>query len=215
MRAIPLQFQAGYTGTMAVVEETTDSSSGLSLAIRLRDGSTDALRELVDLYGPLVDSWCAQAGLAASSRADIGQEVFLAVHRNIARFDATGPRATFRGWLWTITRNAMLQSRRRRQPEGRGGSTAAAQLGQLPDVWGGASVDEPPSTADTTASLLRRALMQIRPTVEPQTWNAFWNTAVLGRSAPDVADELGITPAAVRQAKSRMLRRLRRQLGDR
>ena len=61
----------------------------------------------------------------------------------------------------------------------------------------------------------RRALDEMRRTVEPQTWNAFWNTAVLGRSAPDVADELGLTPAAVWQAKSRMLRRLRRQLGDR
>jgi RNA polymerase sigma-70 factor (ECF subfamily) len=62
---------------------------------------------------------------------------------------------------------------------------------------------------------LRRALEQIRPTVEPQTWNAFWNTTVLGRTATDVAAELGLTAGAVRQAKSRMLRRLRRQLGDR
>ena len=62
---------------------------------------------------------------------------------------------------------------------------------------------------------LRRALDQIRPMVEPQTWNAFWNTAVLGRWAPDVAEGLGLNPAAVRQAKSRILRRLRRQLGDR
>ena len=83
------------------------------------------------------------------------------------------------------------------------------------DPWAGISNDDPPSTPDETASLLRRVLHEIRPTVEPQTWNAFWNTAVLGRSAPDVADELGLTPAAVRQAKSRMLRRLRRQLGDR
>lgn len=200
---------------MPIVEENTDSSSGLSLAIRLRDGSADAWRELVDLYGPLVDHWCSQAGLSASTRADIGQDVFLAVHRGIERFDATGPRATFRGWLWTITRNAVLQWRRRREPEGRGGSTAEAQLAQIPDLWESASIDEPPSTADETASLLRRALRQIRPNVEPHTWNAFWNTAVLGQSAPDVADELGLTPAAVRQAKSRMLRRLRRQLGDR
>ena len=39
---------------------------------------------------------------------------------------------------------------------------------------------------------------------------AFWQTAVLGRAAPDVASELGLTAAAVRQAKSRTLRRLRR-----
>ncbi len=129
---------------MPAIEEETGSSSGLSLAIRLQGGSAEAWRELVDLYGPLVESWCARAGLAASSRADVGQEVFLAVHRGIARFNPTHPRATFRGWLWTITRNAVLAWRRRREPVGRGGSTAEGQLAQLPDSWTSASSDEPP-----------------------------------------------------------------------
>lgn len=191
------------------------SSSGLSLAIRLQDGSADAWGELVELYGPLIESWCRKAGLSAASRADIAQEVFLAVHRNIAGFDPKHPRATFRGWLWTITRNAVLQWRRRREPEPPGGSSALARLAEVPDPWGGSLSDDPPSSPDETASLLRRALDQIRPSVDPQTWTAFWNTAVLGRSAPDVAEELGLSPAAVRQAKSRTLRRLRRQLGDR
>ncbi|MEZ6101764.1 MAG: hypothetical protein R3E01_22750 [Pirellulaceae bacterium] len=46
------------------------------------------------------------------------------------------------------------------------------------------------------------------------TWDAFWRTAVLGQATADVADELGMTAAAVRKAKSRTLQRLRRQLGD-
>ncbi|HUG90374.1 MAG TPA: sigma-70 family RNA polymerase sigma factor [Planctomycetaceae bacterium] len=200
---------------MSATDQTASSSSGLSLAVRLRDGSADAWRELVDLYGPLIESWCRRAGLPASARPDVGQEVFLAVHRGIAGFDPTRPQATFRGWLWTITRNAVLEWLRRRTPEPPGGSSALGRLAEIPDPWGNASSDDPPSTPDETASLLRRALDEIRPTVAPQTWNAFWNTAVLGRSAPDVADELGLTPAAVRQAKSRLLRRLRRQLGDR
>jgi RNA polymerase sigma-70 factor, ECF subfamily len=200
---------------MSAIDQTESSSSGLSLAIRLREGSADAWRELVDLYGPLVDSWCRRAGLSAAARADVGQEVFLAVHRGIGRFDATQPHATFRGWLWTITRNAILKWLRRREPEPAGGSTALSRLAGIPDSWEEAASDEPPSTPDESASLLRRALEQIRPTVEPQTWQAFWKTTVLGQSATDVAEELDLTPAAVRQAKSRILRRLRRQLGDR
>jgi len=200
---------------MVSIEESTGSSSGLSLAIRLRDGSTDAWRELVELYGPLVESWCRQAGLSGSARADVGQEVFLAVHRGIHGFDPTQPNATFRGWLWRITRNAVLQWLRRTEPMPPGGSTARARLEEIPDPWADATGDEPPTSAGETALLLRRALEQIRPTVEPQTWDAFWNTAVLGGSAPEVAEELGLTAAAVRQAKSRMLRRLRQQLGDR
>ena len=200
---------------MTATDQTASSSSGLSLALRLREGSADAWRELVDLYGPLVESWCRRAGLSASARADVGQEVFLAVHRGIAGFDPARPHATFRGWLWRITRNAVLEWLRRRAPEPPGGSTALQRLAEIPDPWGDGSSDDPPSTPDETASLLRRALDEIRPTVEPQTWQAFWKTAVLGQSAPDVAQELGLTPAAVRQAKSRLLRRLRRQLGDR
>lgn len=199
---------------MTVIEPMAESSSGLSLAIRLQEGSAAAWRELVDLYGPLVDGWCRRAGLPEASRADVGQEVFLAVHRGISGFDPAHPRATFRGWLWTITRNAVLQWLRRSEPAGPGGSTAMARLANLPDEWSVAG-DEPPSSPDESASLLRRALDQIRPSVQPQSWEAFWNTAVLGRPAPEVAEDLGLTAAAVRQAKSRILRRLRRQLGDR
>ena len=200
---------------MPANDQSEDGSSGLSLAVRLQGGSPEAWRELVDLYGPLVESWCRRAGLAEAARSDVGQEVFFAVHRGIAKFDSTRPHATFRGWLWTITRNAVLEWLRRREPQPAGGSTALAHLADIPDPWESASGDDAPSTPDESAALLRRALAQIRPTVEPQTWNAFWNTTALGRTATDVAAELGLTTAAVRQAKSRMLRRLRRQLGDR
>jgi RNA polymerase sigma-70 factor (ECF subfamily) len=61
---------------------------------------------------------------------------------------------------------------------------------------------------------LRRALAQIKPRIEPQTWQAFWHTVVLGETTAEVAERLGMTRAAVRKAKSRTLHRLRQQLGD-
>ena len=54
----------------------------------------------------------------------------------------------------------------------------------------------------------------IRGEFHPHTWQAFWATAVEGRSAPDVAAELGMSPVGVRVAKSRVLQRLREALGD-
>jgi hypothetical protein len=66
-------------------------------------------------------------------------------------------------------------------------------LAAIPDPWEDGTNDESSSTPDESAALLRRALDQIRPTVEPQSWEAFWSTAVLGRSAREVADELGLT----------------------
>src|SRR4029077_14702670 len=84
--------------------------SGLSLAVRLRQDSNNAWSELVELYGPLVESWSAKAGLVPADRQDVAQEVFLSVHRSINRFDPTIPGATFRGWLWRITRNAVIKT---------------------------------------------------------------------------------------------------------
>ena len=209
---------------MATSALNSDSSSGLSLAIRLRDGSLDAWAELVDLYGPLIESWTTAAGLGAMAREDIAQEVFLSVHRSIGNFDPDSPGSTFRGWLWRITRNAILQSLRKPHTPGRGGSAAAQRLGQFEDPLRDASLaerfpdataDRPPARADDTTDLLHRAMQQVKPKVEPTTWDAFWETTVRGRSAIDVAESLGISPAAVRKAKSRTLQRLRKQIGDR
>jgi RNA polymerase sigma-70 factor (ECF subfamily) len=42
----------------------------------------------------------------------------------------------------------------------------------------------------------------------------FWLTAVEDRGPTDVAARFGVTPVAVRKAKSRVLRRLREEIGD-
>ena len=53
------------------------------------------------------------------------------------------------------------------------------------------------------------AAEQVRPTVEPATWQAFWGTAVEGQAAKEVAAALGLSVAAVYMAKSRILARLK------
>ena len=193
---------------------SSSDSSGLSLAVRLQRDSGQAWHELVELYGPLVSSWAAAAGLPAASCEDIVQEVFLSVHRAIDDFDPSAPGATFRGWLWRVTRNAVLQSLRKPHPDARGGSTALGQLAKLLDPWSESFDDSPPSTPGDTSELLGRAMRQIESRVEPVTWQAFIRTTVHGESVAAVAESLGISPVAVRKAKSRTLQRLRKQLGD-
>lgn len=200
---------------MASVVDNSSESSGLSLAVRLQRDSADAWHDLVELYGPLVQSWATHVGLDSAASEDIAQDVFLAVHRSIGGFDPTVAGATFRGWLWRITRNTALQSLRRKHPEARGGSTATARMMELPDPLAESlSADQPPGSSDDTIALLDRAMRQIESRVEPTTWQAFMRTSVGGESVSDVAASLGISPAAVRKAKSRTLQRLRKQLGD-
>ena len=62
--------------------------------------------------------------------------------------------------------------------------------------------------------LLTRALKSIRGEFQERTWQAFWRTVVEGRSAAEAGAGLEMQPGAVRVAKSRVLWRLRRELGD-
>jgi DNA-directed RNA polymerase specialized sigma24 family protein len=59
-----------------------------------------------------------------------------------------------------------------------------------------------------------RALQLERNDFEPRTWEAFWRAAVEGQRPDLIAADLGAMPAAVRKAKSRVLHRLREELGE-
>ena len=193
------------------------SSSGLSLARRLRDGSDGAWGEMVRLYGPLLDHWCRTGGIPSAALADVAQEICVSAFRSLKSFDADQTNATFRGWLWTIARNRIVDYHRRqkRVTDAVGGSTAYQALQELIDP---AALDlvpvDDPTEADHLSALIHRALNQIRIEFEETTWESFWRATVLGHPTDLIASENGVTPAAVRQSKSRVLRRLRKQLGD-
>nr|MCU0721307.1 hypothetical protein [Pirellula sp.] len=63
-------------------------------------------------------------------------------------------------------------------------------------------------------STLCQALANVRVNFSEQSWKAFWMVVVDGRETMDVAKDLGMQPGAVRVAKSRVLKRLRLELGD-
>jgi RNA polymerase sigma-70 factor (ECF subfamily) len=69
-------------------------------------------------------------------------------------------------------------------------------------------------TPGEVSALLRRALEQIRAGFEERTWQAFWRVVVEDQKAVDVAADLQMTVNAVYVAKSRVLGRLRGDLGD-
>jgi RNA polymerase sigma-70 factor (ECF subfamily) len=56
------------------------------------------------------------------------------------------------------------------------------------------------------------AAEQVRDTFAPTTWQAFWQTAVEGKSAAEVGAELGMSVGAVYVARSRVLARLAEQI---
>jgi RNA polymerase sigma-70 factor (ECF subfamily) len=78
-------------------------------------------------------------------------------------------------------------------------------------------VPDPTSADEEEAEaglVYRRAVELIRSEFEPRTWDAFWRSVIDGRPTDEVAAALGVSAAAVRKARSRVLHRLREHLGD-
>ena len=185
--------------------------------MRAQSLDKDAWNGLVELYAPLVMFWCRRQNVPEEDCADIFQEVFQSVATNIAQFHKRESGGTFRGWLRMITRNKVLDHYRNQQkiPRAAGGTEAYSALMRIPhdDVHIEDEIEDD-TEKDATASLVHRALAQIKPSFKDQTWRAFWRFAVDDVSAKEVADELSMSPGAVRVAKSRVLQRLRSELGD-
>jgi RNA polymerase sigma-70 factor (ECF subfamily) len=186
-------------------------STGLLAGLQACQG--EAWHRLVRLYGPVVYDWCQRQGLQASDADDVVQEVFRTVLARIADFHRDRAGDTFRGWLWTITRNKLGDHLRRRaaQPLAAGGSEARERLEQLP---ANELTDASAAGSPGAQELYRRALDLIRGEFEEQTWQAFWRVVGEGRRPADVAAEMGLSLNAVYLAKSRVLRALRETLGD-
>jgi RNA polymerase sigma-70 factor (ECF subfamily) len=193
-------------------DATPGQVTPLSLLERVRANDPAAWQRLVELYRPLVLSWCGRAGVNATDAEDVAQEVFASAAAALERFRRDRPGDTFQGWLRAITRNQVLQlfRRNRGRVEAAGGSDAWQDLQDVPDPLPGP--DEENSAE--LGRLYLRALELLRGEFEERTWQAFWLTTVDDRAAAAVAEELGTTANNVRQAKSRVLRRLRQEVGD-
>jgi RNA polymerase sigma-70 factor (ECF subfamily) len=187
--------------------------TSLSLLDRLRQDDAASWEQLIGLYGSLVYSWCRQWGLQSTDAADVVQEVFRSVAAHLGQFRRDRPGDSFRKWLKAITTNQLRDHfrRLRERPQAIGGSQAHQRMQEQPQET---TLDHLATDSAEIRHVLRQALELVRADYEPQTWQAFWQTAVEGRDTRDVAAELGITANAVRIAKSRVRSRLRQEFGD-
>ena len=198
----------------AEFQPANPSRTSTSLLEAAKANRPGAWPKLVELYGPFVYGWCRHWGIEPGDAHDLVQEVFQAVAGNIERFNHEQPGSSFHGWVWTIARNASCKyfAARSRRPTAVGGSEMQARLGQVPSPPEEPTEDCPP--VGQKAACMRRALEMIRGDFQPQTWHAFWRNVVDGRPLADVAQEFGLTKGAVRQARYRVLTRLREQFGQ-
>ena len=169
--------------------------------------------EFVSLYEPVAYRLLRRHGLQDADAREVVQQLLIAVSRSIDRWDPATDRGTFRAWLRRVTRNLMINwlQARGRSVNAAGGSDMLSMLDMLPD-------DAGPETAEFDEELRRalfqRAAEQVKQEVQPATWQAFWETAVIGTSAADVAKRLQMEVGAIRVAKCRVLARLRAAVSE-
>jgi RNA polymerase sigma-70 factor, ECF subfamily len=187
-----------------------DKSTSLTLLERIRNKDDDAWRHLVHLYAPLILHWCNRRGVTGQDADDVCQEVFQALAAGLNEFRRDRPGDTFRGWLRGISRYKILDHYRQRGRgvAAQGGSSILEQLLQV------AEQELPEETEEDLTGLYHRALELVCGEFEARTWDAFWRVTIEGHSPAAVAADLGVTSAAVRKAKSRVLLRLRQEVGD-
>lgn len=212
------------TPSTAICENPNENRTSLSLIERASDQDPVAWERLVKLYSPLVYFWCQESGLPKQDLNDVFQEVFHVLARNIKKFRPV-ENGTFRGWLRTLTRNKLMDHFRQagREPKPMGGSEALKLLNQIPATTPLPSSstlsctmhgEDSPAEQAVLRLTLCQALSNVRNNFTDQTWRAFWMVVVDGRETSDVAKDLGMLPGTVRVAKSRVLKRLRLEIGD-
>jgi RNA polymerase sigma factor (sigma-70 family) len=183
-----------------------------SLLLRIQDpNNVEAWRQFVDVYASMIYGFLRKRGLQDADAADLVQEVLRSVSAHAGRLNYDPARGTFRSWLYTVTRNKMynfLESRKR-HVRGTGDTSAHEALGEqaiaedeTEKIW----------QQEYERKAFAWAVEQVRDEFQEQTWNAFWQTAVDGKSPKDVAGGLNMSVGAVYVAKSRVLARLREQI---
>ena len=180
-----------------------------SLLVRIRDPQDErAWREFLDIYEPLIYRLARRKGFQDADARELSQEVFLAVASAIDRWDPDPSRGSFRGWLFRIARNLMINllARQRRHPQGTGSSDIKRLLEEQ-----AAPVGEDSALFDRQykREVFRWAAEQIRGQFRETTWRAFWLSSVEQREIKEVAETLGLTAGAVYIARSRVMARLR------
>ena len=180
-------------------------TTSLTLLDRLRrPDQSDAWDQFVRLYAPLLLRWAALQGLQSADAEDLAQIVLVKLIDLLPGYEKRDGQ-TFRGWLFTVCRNACHNFR------------SARATRPLPASDGLSTIPAPLPVVDVAETEYRRRLVQrvlelVRADFSPAIWDAFTRFVRHQRPAAEVARELETTTNAVYLARHRVLTRVRQEL---
>ena len=184
-----------------------------SLLLRVRDPADQAAwLEFVEIYRPVILRLAMKKGLQAADAEDVAQEVLTAVAKAIEQREHDPKRAKFRTWLHRVANNAILDALTRGKPDrGSGNSALQAVLDQRETRSG---PDSDLLRLEYRREVFRWAARHVQKEFRRDTWDAFWLTAIEGRSIAAVAKELAKDSGAIYAARSRIIRRIQEKVTE-
>lgn len=99
------------------------------LVVRLKNGERQAFDALYHRYGPQVFGFIV-ARIGKTDAEDVAQAIWLKVWRSIHSYQ---DRSQFRGWIFSIARNALFDFGRQRMKVGREGAAWGDEIAQVVD----------------------------------------------------------------------------------
>jgi RNA polymerase sigma-70 factor (ECF subfamily) len=187
--------------------------TSVSLLDRLKVARPEAIdwERLQGIYLPLVKRWLRRMPGLDDEADDLAQEVFVVVIRELPRFERRRE-GSFRAWLRTITANKARNHCKQRDRRPTIGMDQTE--GFLEQMAGPGSDLAREWDREHDEHVVRKLLAAVKGDFNPTTWKAFRRLALDGLPAARVAEELGMPENAVLLAKSRVIRRLRREASD-
>ena len=190
-------------------EQTLPSFTSITLLGRVRDLSDQqAWSDFVHRYTPRIFSWCKRFSLQDQDASDVTQQVLLKLVSSMQGFEYDPSRGSFRGWLKTVTSNAVRDMVRRK--------SSNVVTGESAEVWLSRLVDDA-AIASLTAKieegyrqeLLEEAENRVQLRVKPTTWEIYRLLTKQNVSAKEIAAKLNVKIGEVYVAKSRVIKMLR------
>jgi len=183
------------------------------LLIRVRDPADQAAwQEFVEIYRPVILRLAQHKGMQAADAEDIAQEVLVSVAKAVEQWEHDPKRAKFRTWLHRVANNAVLDALTRRKPDRASGGSALQAVLEQREAHSGPDSDL--LRLEYRREVFRWAARQVQKEFRPDTWSAFWLTAVEGRTVEAVAQELAKDAGAIYAARSRVMRRIRKKAAE-
>jgi RNA polymerase sigma-70 factor (ECF subfamily) len=155
-------------------------------------------------YQPRIRALLGKWRLPAVDREDCLQEVWVEVVAHLGRFQHDPRRGRLSTWLTTLTRNKAVDSirRRNRHPS----QPLEAHAGGLPDPVPGPVAD---CERRWIQARVRGVLDGLAERVSERSFRVLYLRWIEGRTVPEIADAMGLSPEQVRLRAHRMKQRFR------